>query len=238
MSDQQPFFGSSWKLRDNQIVRVNQQSLGEISPDEIKKIKHDIVFDPSALLEKSQDLFWKYISEDINLRVEYLQNRLSENNLVALINNGICLENRGNSLGMLRECQSYYCSLSRWNDKSQAGKQFEYKVIGELENQLDRENKEDGVVTLVDVGSGDLFSDLVLITKLFEKNKKPLHLNCVFIDSEYKDYIKAMNNINKNRKIEKFYFVENNIQKMNAYRTCAVEINIQKKHAWFVQLSQ
>ncbi len=237
----QPLFGSSWKLRENQMVKVGREFLDEIPPHEIKRIKDEIIFNPSVLLEKKGNLYWKYMYEVSDSQSLELFSEKTLNTKLAQINNGICLENKGNSVGMLTECCGGFnpCSLSRLDDISQARKRFEEKVVSELENQLNVEaNRDGGGITLVDVGSGGLFQDLILITKLFEKNKKGISLNIVFIDTEYKNYIKSMNNVKKDRKREEFYFVENNIQMMDFYRIYYVEADIQRRHAGFVQLFQ
>jgi|GEM_PF-4509630 len=215
-----PHFGSLL-LQDNQIIQVGQRpSSDEIPPDKIKEIEEEIVFNPSNILKINQGPLWAFRNE-----VFGKNNQGRSDSVSALIENSTYMANQHNFLWMFDECllgpNHNFCDLNRLHDTSQARNLFEEKVVSELENQLRIDR---GVATLVDVGSGDLFQDLVLVTKTFKRGEKSIHLNIVLIDPYYKEYIKAMNNIKGDKKLEK-------LSKLQEYY-------IQITHGCVTQLSQ
>ncbi len=192
--------GSLWVLNNkNKMVKIQGVTQPwfalapqDMRPDEIEKSKEEIISNPVSLLERNQAPLDKYRKAFISVKECAGLAQLRQ------IATDIRLENKGNPFWMFNECyglsaNGVFCSLNRLYDLSESRNKFEKKIFEEVENQ----SNIDEIVVWTDIGSGDLFQNLVLITKIFEKNKKPIFLNGVFIDPHYKDCIKGLKWLHK-----------------------------------------
>lgn len=187
-------FASHIRLREHEIVADHTEP---IPSDTTQKFKKLILHDPSTLLLLNAKALYRFYDKTDRLGGHtngdhYLGGIRTGEELSPAFNEAIVAEHRDNPLCFLSECIRENCELSRLTDWSYARTKFEQEVVRQIELQVTHESE--AGMNIVNVGAGDLFQDLVILSTLLEKNKGIRKINYFCIDRGYETYIKAANN--------------------------------------------